>query len=388
MDDDDYGFHMGKLPDKFYVTKRFAGGLRIASKVLDIPHCLEYAKELGEVVLRVTHKGRQEIRATFNEYARDTHGLTIQKWNTTNGFPSEKVSFNFGPNELNKLLEFVAHIKKVHFPSELKLNVDDKNLAVVALTNAEARQFAVNNQALFAQIAQNEITEQDVVALGFRRKQLAHFERLLEEPGFFESERERQNIKPEDVWQRFFEFNPWIFGHGLSYIFASSLNDRKLEQIVRGHSLVASGKRVDGLLKTNALIQSLCYVEIKRHDTKLLKPSSYRPGVWQSSDELAGGVAQIQETVRAAAENIRSRYKVEDEEGYPTGEELSNVHPRSYLVAGCLGEFRNERGTNFQKYQAFESFRRNLVSPEIITFDELFYRAKNIVVADDEELPF
>lgn len=386
--EDDYSYHMGKVPEKTYFTKRFNGSLRIASKVFDLPHCLEYAVECGEVVLRVSPRGRQEIVATFNEYARETHGLTIQRWNTRNGFPTEKISFSFGPDELDRLLEFVACIKKVHFPSELKLNINDKDLAVVPISNVQARQFATNNQALFAQIAQNEITEQDIIALGYRRKQLAYFEQLLFEDGFFENERSRLNVKPEAVWQRFFELNPWIFGHGLSYIFTNSLNDRKLEQIVRGHSIAAAGKRVDGLLKTNALIQSLCYVEIKRHDTLLLKRSTYRSGVWQCSDELAGGVAQIQATVRAATETIRSRYKVEDDEGYPTGEEISNVYPRSYLVVGCLNEFKRGEDTNFQKYQDFESFRRHLNAPEIITFDELFYRAKNIVCTEDEDLPF
>ena len=355
-----------------------------------MPHCLEFAKECGEVVLRVTHRGRQEIRATFSEYARGSHALTIQKWNTVNGIPHEKVSFTFRPNELDKLLEFIATVKNVHFPSELKLNINDKDLAVVPINNVQARQFAVDNQALFAQIAQNEITEQDIIALGYRRNQLVIFENMLFDSEFFESERQRLgNAKPEAVWQMFFDRNKWIFGHGLSYIFTSALKDKKLEQVVRGHSVTMPGKRVDGLLKTNALIQSLCYVEIKRHDTDLLKQSTYRPGVWQCSDELAGSVAQIQETVRAAVETIRSRYIVADKDGNPTGEDLFNVHPKSYVVAGCLGEFKAAHGINFQKYQSFEGFRRSLNSPEIITFDELYFRAKNIVAAEeDENIPF
>jgi hypothetical protein len=52
-------------------------------------------------------------------------------------------------------------------------------------------------------------------------------------------------------------------------------------------------------------------------------------------------------------------------------------------VAGSLGEFEAEHGTNLRKFRAFEMFRRNLVAPEVITFDELYHRAKYIVEQQD-----
>ena len=42
-----------------------------------------------------------------------------------------------------------------------------------------------------------------------------------------------------------------------------------------------------------------------------------------------------------------------------------------------LSEFSTEEGVNQQKYSSFELFRRDLVNPEIITFDELYERACN-----------
>lgn len=47
----------------------------------------------------------------------------------------------------------------------------------------------------------------------------------------------------------FFEKNPWIFGYGLGYVFLSSLDDKKLEQIVQGFNINGYGKRVDGLME-------------------------------------------------------------------------------------------------------------------------------------------
>ena len=53
--------------------------------------------------------------------------------------------------------------------------------------------------------------------------------------------------------------------------------------------------------------------------------------------------------------------------------------PRSFLVIGSLSEFRVAQGINEEKYSSFEMFRRNVNAPEIITFDELYERAKYIV---------
>src|ERR1019366_6764613 len=56
-------------------------------------------------------------------------------------------------------------------------------------------------------------------------------------------------------------------------------------------------------------------------------------------------------------------------------------HPRSFLVIGSLAQFQTEHGINEDKYSSFELFRRNIASPEIVTFDELYSRATYIVEA-------
>jgi hypothetical protein len=53
--------------------------------------------------------------------------------------------------------------------------------------------------------------------------------------------------------------------------------------------------------------------------------------------------------------------------------------PKSFLVVGSLGEFTTEHGVNEERYRSFELFRRHTLSPDIITFDELFERARFIV---------
>lgn len=379
MDVGEYDYHRAKRPDKTYASKRFNENMRIASKVMDTDAERHFASVREEVVLRELPGIRHEIKATFTEDDRRISVLTFQKWRIRTASPMEKVSFSFRDDEITRLIEFLGHIRTLYFPDAKAVNVLDADLKVVTLSDTQTRQLLTEKPDLVAQIARHAVTEEDIVALGYRRKQLQRFERLLHEDGFFKRESERLGMTPEDLWQHFFEANQWIFGYGLSYVFTSGLDSRKLEQTVRGHSLASSGKRADGLLKTQALINALCFVEIKRHDTQLLNTDTYRSDVWAPSRHLAGGVAQLQETVRGALETLTERFRPEGEDGIPTGEELFNVHPRSFLVIGSLGQFQHDGALNMKRYRCFESFRRNLHRPEVVTFDELHHRARFIV---------
>jgi hypothetical protein len=132
-------------------------------------------------------------------------------------------------------------------------------------------------------------------------------------------------------------------------------------------------------MKTQARINSLCFVEIKRHDTPLLARTPYRADAWPPSPDLSGGVAQVQATLQGALEDIGRKIATYDDAGDPTGETLFNVEPKSFLVIGSLDEFVGEHGINESKFRSFEMYRRHTRRPDIITFDELLYRARFIV---------
>lgn len=367
--------------DKTIFSKRFmdpASGerLRIASHVLEGKEGLQFVRVKDEIVLRTTKSARFQIKATFLEDNRDIKVLTIQRFSQNK--PLEQ-SFSFVGAEIAALLEFVAGIRAVDLGCEDKLHVSDEALKDIVLNHAQARRLFAKNEALFTEIAQNEELERDLVSLGYRRKQLEKFESLLKDPDFFAEEQLTARTTVEGVWQRFFEQNPWIFGYGLSFQFLSGLDDRKLEQVVRGSDVSGWGKRSDALMKTRGLISSLCFVEIKRHDTTLLEAKRYRPGVWGPSQEITNSVAQVQGTVQDAIEQIGRKLMPADELGDPTGEVLFNVQPRSCLIVGSLSEFQTEHGVNEGKFRSFELYRQNTHRPEIVTFDELLERARFIV---------
>jgi len=90
-------------------------------------------------------------------------------------------------------------------------------------------------------------------------------------------------------------------------------------------------------------------------------------------------VAQIQKTVESAERAIGRKLDPKDEWGNPTGESAFVLRPRSVVVVGNLDQFVTPTGVNESKFTSFELFRRHLVAPEVITFDELHQRARFIV---------
>lgn len=379
--DDDY---QNPLPGKTYISPSLQAfgdkerRVRIASKILPSEDGYEYANERDEVVLRKKPDAKTYITAKFLEDTRQAFVLTVQKFVSETGQPYGS-GFSFVGEEIGRFCEFLANIQSVDFKNRAKVNISDEELRKIALTTHQAKAFLTENQELFAEVLKSEVTTEDLVAVGFRKKQLSVYSNLLHDQSYFDDLKNRKKCSNEALWQKYFEKNSWVFGYGLGYIFLSSLDDRKLEQVVEGHSVDSHGKRVDALMKTKGIISNLCFVEIKTHTTALLEAKPYRSGCWAPSKELAGAIAQVQGTVASAVENLSSRINPGDSEGNPTGEEIYNYQPKSYLVIGSMGEFVSEHGVNKDKLRSFELLRKNTSRPEIITFDELYERAKFVV---------
>ena len=375
-------------PRKTYISPRLdsfadpARKVRIATKLIDQPATYAFAQIKDEVVLRHKEGAKSYITAKFFEDDRGIFVLSIQRYTVATNQP-HNVSFAFIGDEIGKLVEFINHIQCMPLTNGASLKITDDDLRRVILSNVQAQALFHDNQEVFAEVVRSAITKEDLVAVGYRKRQLQVFERLLQDDKYFSDVEERKQCTQEAVWQKFFEKNPWVFGYGLSYIQLSALDDKKLEQVVRGHSVSEHGKRVDALLRTRGVISSLCFVEIKTHKTALLSSQPERPGCWSPSRELCGAVSQVQGTVALATEEIRSKLSLNDNVGNPTGEEVFNYMAKSFLVVGSLQEFVGQYGVNQERYRSFELFRRNTNSPEIITFDELYERARFIVVQNE-----
>lgn len=218
-----------------------------------------------------------------------------------------------------------------------------------------------------------------------RKESLEEFDKLLNDEKYFAAQ--QKESKEEKVWQDFFEKNKWIFGLNLNLYFLSSLNGKRYEQVVSGYHFNSGGKRVDGLLKSNGLLSSFHFCEIKTHTTRILKPGApYRGESYSISAEFAGAIAQTQKTVLKATQTIRSKEIIKDQDGFETDEVIYNYLPQATIVIGSLEEFKKNNKINEDMYSSFELFRKSILNIQIITFDELYQRAQAIVGIAETEL--
>ncbi|UWR66827.1 DUF4263 domain-containing protein (plasmid) [Phaeobacter inhibens] len=373
VDFQEFEHAQNRVPYRLYISKSFSypgkeAVIRYGWKRFEVGPLKELVKDGDEFVLHETGTGIQQVKAKFIEDGRGITHLHIQRWSTKTGNPMGDQVVLYG-DQISKLLEFLQNIRRLEIPGPAKFNVNEADLRLVHMPDDEARKLLEDRPDLVAEFARSQITSEDVVALAYRREQLKVFSDMLDTA---------ENIS-ESSWQDFFEKNQWIFGYGLSYIFTTGLDGQSLQQTIRGSSLIAPGKIPDGIMKTRAAVSALCLVEIKKSSTQLLKSNEYRSGTWVPSAELSGAVAQCQETLRAATDVLDTHHRFSDKQGNLTGEELMSVQPRSFLVIGSLSQFQSAHGVNASRYQAFEGFRRNLRQPEILTFDELYERARFIV---------
>ena len=273
--------------------------------------------------------------------------------------------------QLHKIRQFLNIIAPLDLSEVQKTRIALGNVSLDQLGSILASSAGTD---LIQRLSDSPELESDIYALASKRGALAKFEQLL------------ASETSEPVWQAFFERNPWIFGHGLNYVFLDPVG-RKLEATTTGATFDRPGKRVDALMRTRAEISQFVLIELKRADTPLLRQDEYRPGCYGVSNEVSNAVTQVQKTVYEFAQG-RFHERLADPFGGPDQASVYSITPRSYLVVGNLGTLDNE-----DRATCFELYRRNIHSPEIITFDELFARARCIVenisrATELEEVPF
>jgi hypothetical protein len=283
------------------------------------------------------------------------------------------------------LIDFLRQFPGVTLPAGTFSIVGKDSAEIAELLKASDRDQVVGAMKT---VLGNSLSQGELDIIANRKGQLDVFDKLLHAPEYFQARRDALKASgnasgPEAVWQDFFEQNPWIFGYGLSLIACESYDDHKLEQITTGASkFTGAGKRTDGLLRTRGIVSSLVFCEIKRPDDSLLAATQYRkPDVWMPSQVVTGAVSQVQKTTEKAVREIRDFIHTQyASDGTPTGVEVATIRPRQVVVVGDTSEFVAESGDlNQEKVSAFELYRRSINDVEIITFDELYARARFII---------
>jgi hypothetical protein len=284
-----------------------------------------------------------------------------------------------GHENFMKLMGFVLSLKKTDTGGGTFQVTPSSDAEIIRLLNARNRDELL---PLVSTLLKSSLSEKEINLINERKSKIDYFEQLLLDSEFFATERARTGKTPEALWQSFFEDATWIFGYGLSLVGHDAFDSGRLEQITTGANLWSGGgKRSDAVMRSKAVISTLLFCEIKRHDTQLLQTEAYRkPDVYVPSKELVGGVAQLQKTVRKAYRQFIKQIEHQTApDGSPVGLDFSTTRARQILLVGNLREFRSDHGVNGEQMESFELYRKANLDVEIITFDELLARARFII---------
>jgi hypothetical protein len=393
-----------RLPECIYVSKTYPLGLRdsrdygqparCVRKVFDDPEDAEDLDLLPDIdrteyVAATSPKGRNQIQIEVTRQAGNIRQVEFQRVPTDPGATKLQTLLKLDREASAELILLARSLEHISVEGdEGRIRVADQFLRDI-FSDPEAIATIYNREPeRVRQLVADDPEASDVIALAHRKEVVEHFRRLLTEPDFFEQERQATpGRRKEKVWQRFLEQNPWILGIGLTGQLLTSWDEDKLEQTVAGFSVSGPGKITDALLRTSGSIRSLVFAEIKHHLTELLCDKEYRSGCWAPSEEFAGGVTQVQQTVELARQQIGRAIPDTDMQGYYTGEQTYLVRPRSFLILGHLGQLCGPDGhAHPGRFSSFELYRRNLYEPEVLTFDELLARAEwHVTLAETQQ---
>lgn len=165
----------------------------------------------------------------------------------------------------------------------------------------------------------------------------------------------------ESKWQKFFNDNPFI----LNMAFGYAVIKVQEQASVGGNKLSGDGIKIADFLVKNKLTNNTAIVEIKTPQTPIVSKQEYRDGVYTPSSHLSGAINQV----------LDQKYQFEKQIAQiKDNSRLRDIE--SYAVHCCLIVGQTPKGDNEQK--SFEMFRRNSKNVEIVTFDELLEKLKQL----------
>jgi len=394
IDDDDPNettFAQGRLTGQVYTSDAFpyarpassdnGNPARFVYQVFDNDSESELVLDGEEYRISETPKGRFQFKLIVVRDIGRVKELWIHRVPAKESGQPAKVLLNLKGEDAQRLVDMLKALEYMPLDGTRTRLGDDVIRELLDDPMALQRAYG-QQQSTFRELIADDPSASDVIAIASRREQVRLFHRYMEDDDFFaEAARTPSGSKPEAVWQRFFEANPWILGVGLGSQLLTSWDDDKLEKATTGRSIWGVGKRIDALMETSGRIRMMVFAEVKTHRTPLLKRDHYREGCWAPAEHLAGGVAQVQGTVHRAAAGYLDRVQKQNADGTDRLGDLTYLlRPKSYLIIGRLDEFISEGGGHHSdKVRSFELYRRHLAEPEIITFDELLARADWLV---------
>lgn len=258
-----------------------------------------------------------------------------------------------------KLIAFLQSLREIEVPQDSFSLISQGEAEIVAALRGRDAASIVN---IIRQLSSTEgvkLSQEDINQLLRRREKLEKFKKGLDE-----------KVADEGKWQNFFEKNKWIFGYGLDY---HILRQEQAQPHYGGDRVDGTGgQRGDYLTSTMGDLSFIVLVEIKTPVAPLLQGTKeIRNGAWSLSKELTDAVSQIEANI-ATWEKDGSRQ--DDNKDRFEADNVFTVKPKGIIVIGALSQLDTR-----SKRETFQRFRKSIHGIDILTFDELYERAKFIV---------
>jgi hypothetical protein len=388
-------FFKMRTSSRIYVSKSFpylnfrnifTNEKRFVKKVFNKETINEFAEVKGEIVLRETGLFEKKYQVSAIVYSiKDTNLLefTLQRFvedkESEKSTPIQETAFSFTQEEFTALLKFLSDLKFLDFSNKDRFIIEEGTLPnrkiVLNLTKPDSNKILVDKdlaalvdklsdldkdkrESVLETLRNNVLTKEDLNILSGRKEGLEVFKEFLD----------KEITEPQ--WQLYFKQNSWIFGYGLHYKFLSILQ----------REASVSSTDLDGKneVKSDYLLGDKNFtvlVELKRPDTPLFEKDKNRSESWRLSKELTYAVSQI--LAQKAEWQIKAQTDQFNEEGNKI--EQDTFDPKTILIIGNTNQFVGSTKTDLIKKKTFELYRRNSRNIEILTYDELFERAKFIV---------
>jgi hypothetical protein len=383
MSEEDAKFFELRKEGKTYLSKVFVHGgfnperRRLAHAVLEGTEGVVLGEIEGALCLRLTGKQKKtQVTALVSQSDAGIRRLMLQTFKSRSGDwyqGYDEDTFTFRDDEFERLLAFLARIKFIDLSNEDRFQVEDLSVSAGpkviidapdrALMMLIKRLNGTEREKLFRSL-RLDLSQQEINLLLGRKQALEEFQAQL-----------AANQWTESNWQDFFEQQNWVFGYGLDYRVMRPFD----REIVVGTGGTDNREKpiVDFLL---SFTDYTVLVEIKRPSTRIFQQQKAgRAGTWRFSADFMDAVSQVleQKAEWLGASANRDNFD-------KSGKRRLAARTRdakTILVIGNSSEF-DEADGNIRdatiKRDTFELFRRDTRNLEIMTFDELFDRAKFI----------
>ena len=334
--DYDYGLGLGK-PYRFLVN-----AVEKLSDCTEIVISKEFETGINQEkkIFYISFDDFEMARRSMDNITNLSRNATVSvKQGAVYNFFAEKIEqpeipITVGRHPLRKLFTSVAQ-------GEEHLS-DDEQVAVLDVM--------VKNVKAIAETQPEKLVKlQSDIELATLDNLIARFEEMIKKKLF------------ESDWQKFLNENPFI----LSLAFGYPIIKVQDQASVGGRKITGSGGKIADFLVKNSMTNNTAIIEIKKPQTKLLNKKPLRLGVYTPSSDLFGSINQV---LDQKYEFERQIAQIKDNSG------IYDIETYSVHCCLIIGKMPSDKG----RQKSFELCRRNSKNVEIITFDELLKKLKEL----------